>query len=242
MKRCWVWWYTGGTASQNACSSQTASSLYYFGIKLIFKASITQKNLPVRKQSTQQPAGHCWCQHPAHSVSEPTGTHARLGWGSSPQNTCGGRFPAYSGLRATNLISFQTGNLWLTDRHLFLGMASSSSRWKRNRLWPPAITATFTAQILTGSPQSFGQCNSGTDYYHAVLQLCITTCGPPITQVILNFARSALALHFFPLPVPSQTSWEPFPNHPVTSTVSSSTDCLIHSESATSDEPQLAWS
>lgn len=132
------------------CSSWPASSLCYFGIKPILKAAITQKNLSVRKQSTRQPTGHRWCQH--HSVSKPAGTHAWLGWGSSPQNTCWGRFPAYSGLRATNLISFQTGNLWLTDRHLFLGMASSSSRWKCNRLQPPAIATAFTAQLLTHVP------------------------------------------------------------------------------------------
>lgn len=41
----------------------------------------------------------------------------------------------------------------------------------------------------------------------------------------------------FLLPAFSNTSWKPFPNHSVT--VSSSTNCLIHSESATSEEPQL---
>lgn len=100
---------------------------------------IGQKNLAGRNQSTRQSR-----QPPAQGVAKPTSTHV---WrGPSPQNTSWGRLPTYLKFRATNLISFQTGNLWLTGRYLFLGMASASSKWKHNRLWPPA---TWTAQLLT---------------------------------------------------------------------------------------------
>lgn len=136
----------------------------------------------------------------------------RLGQAPPPQNTSGGRLPAYSRLRATNLISFQTGNLWLTGTHLFLGMASASSRWKSDRLRPPAITATFTAWLLTRVPSKL---------WLAQLMHGLLPCSIIITDFTLRvpyhtgyFELCAVALHSFSSPCPLKNKLGAFSKPP----------------------------
>lgn len=149
---------------------------------------IGQKNLAGRNQSTRQSR-----QPPAQGVAKPTSTHV---WrGPSPQNTSWGRLPTYLKFRATNLISFQTGNLWLTGRYLFLGMASASSKWKHNRLWPPA---TWTAQLLTWVRKLWpAQLRHKLQLFSIVIT-CFNLWVPH--QVILNYRRNAMVLHCFSSP------------------------------------------
>lgn len=168
-------------------------------------------------------------------ISKATDTCVWPGQGPSPQNTSG-QAPGYSRLRATHPISFQTGDLWLTGRQLFLGTASASSKRTHNRPPLPSARATLTAQLPTRvraqlQPPRLGQ-----------RLLLISTWGLPIAQVIVNNARSASDRPCF-----SPSS--PLKNYPQSlfqatvsaSTAPSSTDRLMSSESATSDEPQLAW-
>lgn len=199
--------------------------------------TITQKNLPVRKQGAQQlPA--TTDASPRHCQAR--GTRARLGQTPPPQNTSRGRLPAYSRLRDTNLISFQTGNLWLRGRHLFLGMASASSRWKSNRLRPPAITAASTAQLPTQVPSKLWPAQLThrlftMQHYNYVFH----PAGPLSHRLFWTMCRG-FALFFLSLPTQKQAG-SLFQTTSSPCSAPSSTDCLISSESATSDQPQLAW-
>lgn len=122
-------------------------------------------------------------------------------------------------------------------------MASASSRWKHNRLRPSAIAATFTAQLLTGVPSKLWPVQLRHRLSLRSIVITYFNLWVPHHTGYFGLCEKCLgfALFFLSLP-PQKQAGSLFQTTPSPCTVSSSTDCLISSESATSDEPQLAWS
>lgn len=91
-------------------------------------------------------------------------------------------------------------------------MASASSRWKSDRLRPPAITATFTARLLTRVPSKL---------WLAQLMHGLLPCSIIITDFTLRvpyhtgyFELCAVALHSFSSPCPLKNKLGAFSKPP----------------------------